>query len=461
MKKIILPILLFAAVIYTNAQDAMTNSGNLQIHSGASVSGFANFTNSATGSLVNNGSLYMKGAVTNNQSSMATGTGTLYLNGSVAQSVNGSQPLKVFNFVSDNNAGIILSNNVHVSGAHTFTNGIIASPSPYFIAYESGSSYSGSNDANHVSGWIKKLGSTDFIFPVGNGTVQRTVALNNLSASSEFNVRFNAGNPPSMNSTQLPLRDVDEYEYWTINKVSGGTAQVNLNWDGSKIYFPNWILSDIVVAGFNGSLWTDNGGTASGDVSTTFNMFTFGSISWVLPMTLIDFTAKRQDNYTKINWKTASEYNMSHFIVERSDDGASFYSIGQVSARNRGIIENYQQLDHVPINKIAYYRLRCVNKDGKEILSRIVTVTESNGGDLLLLNNPVHDRIRLLAGSTLKGSFHYQITMTNGQLVQQGTLTIQTSGQYEIPMNVKMQSGTYVLKVSDQVQSFDYKLLVL
>jgi hypothetical protein len=297
------------------------------------------------------------------------------------------------------------------------------------------------------------------------------VALNNLSVSSEFNVKYNSGNPPSMLATQLPIRFIDPFEYWSVNKTSGGTAQVTMNWDRSKVYFPNWIVADITTAGFNGTVWADNGGTASGNVTTTgtitsnvisaFNMFTFGSKSWVLPVNLIDFTAKRQDNHTQIDWKAAAENNLSHYIVERSDDGTSFYPIGQVSARNSGIEENYQKLDPAAIQKIAYYRLRCVDIDTKEILSRTVTVSDANGGDLVLLNNPVRGQIKLLAGSALKGHFQYQLTMMNGQLVQQGALIIQSGGKYEIPLNIKIQPGTYILKVSDQLQSFNYKLVVI
>ena len=126
MKRITLSItfLLFCCV-YANAQLAFTNSGNLQIHSGAIVSGSGNFTNTSSAVLVNNGSFYVKGNISNDQSSMAAGTGTLYLNGSAAQSVNGSQKLKTYNLVTNNSAGITLNNELSISGTHTFTAGLI------------------------------------------------------------------------------------------------------------------------------------------------------------------------------------------------------------------------------------------------------------------------------------------------------------------------------------------------
>ena len=93
-KLIIIQIGLLLLGNYSNAQQALSNSGNLQIHTGASISGFGNFTNNSSGVLINNGSFNLKGNITNDQSAMSAGTGTLYLNGSVAQSVSGSQTLK-------------------------------------------------------------------------------------------------------------------------------------------------------------------------------------------------------------------------------------------------------------------------------------------------------------------------------------------------------------------------------
>jgi hypothetical protein len=472
MRRIILYIALLPVCAFTNAQDAFTNSGQLQIHTGGSVAGFGAFTNTSTGALVNNASLYVRGNLSNSQASMAVGTGTLYLNGTSVQAVNGTQPFRTFNFISNNASGITLNNNLNISGAHTFTSGIIAtSATPNYLVYEAGSSYSGDADTRHVNGWVKKFGSTNFIFPVGNGTVERTVALNSLSANSEFNARY-LGTTPNPYVTQIPVRVADWMEYWPITKVSGGTATVTMNWDAGKVYFPNWIVPDIVAACYNGSLWTDNGGlgTASGNPATTgtvtsssmssFNLFTFGSISWVLPVTLTGFTAKRQDNSTLVEWKTEKEVNLHHYIAERSDNGTAFYSIAQVAARNSGNTEQYQVRDNNPIRDIAYYRLRMADGDGKESFSRIVAVTDKNNSNLALLTNPVRNKITLVATSQLSGEFRYQLSTMNGQLVQQGTLSILNGGQYEIPLTGKLQQGTYTLKVINQKQSFYYKLLI-
>ena len=403
---------------------------------------------------------------------MATGTGTLYIDGGAAQSISGSATFRTFNFISNNAAGVTLNNNLSVSGAHTFSNGIInSSATPNYLVYEAGSTYSGNGDTRHVNGWVKKIGSTDFVFPVGNGTVERTVALSSLSGSSEFNAKYFA-TTPFTTQRQTPIYEIDPAEYWNINMVSGGTASVTLNWDYSKVYFPNWIIPDIRVAGYNGSLWVNNGGTASGTAATTgtitsasvsgFNLFTFGSQSYILPLNLISFTAQRQDNFTQLAWTTVNEFYVSRFVVERSDDNLHFYAIGELPARNSGNMENYYSRDNSAINGIAYYRLRYIDSDGKEKLSAIVPVTDvKTVNDLQLLTNPVRNKVTLVATGRLTGEFEYQVSMINGQVVQKGMLSVLNSGQYEIPLNGKLQPGTYSLKVTSRVQSFYFKILIL
>src|SRR5689334_25416453 len=116
MKSTIVPLLLLCSCFRLDAQQAMNNRGNLQIHAGATLAGFGNFTNTSTGALVNNGTLYVKGTLTNDQASMSAGSGTLHLNGNSAQAVSGSQSFKTNNLNTNNSAGITLNNNLSIAG---------------------------------------------------------------------------------------------------------------------------------------------------------------------------------------------------------------------------------------------------------------------------------------------------------------------------------------------------------
>jgi hypothetical protein len=416
--------------------------------------------------------LYVKGNLINHQSSISVGTsGILYLNGSNTQTVNGSAQFKTYDLETNNSSGIIFNNDLSVSNAHTFTAGVITASSNYLI-YEAGSSYSGAGDNKHVNGWVKKIGSTDFIFPVGDGTVERTIALNTISASSEFDVKYMHSTPPNNTNVIAPLLYLDQNEYWNLNKVSGGTAKVTMNWDNSKVPFPNWNLSDVRVASYDGSSWSSAGannvsgsstttGTITSNVVSSFSKFGFGAEAFPLPLTLTSFAAKYMSSYTALNWITVNEENVNHFTVERSDDGVYFYSIVQLPARNSGIREIYTTTDNIPINHIAYYRLRIVDIDGKEKLSKTVFISnDDEKRNLTLLTNPVHHNIALIPSNDLNGMFNYFINGINGQLIQQGKLQIESGGKIELPLIQNLKSGIYTLEVKNNLEAFHLTFIV-
>jgi hypothetical protein len=404
---------------------------------------------------------------------MSIGTGTLNLNGTSLQTINGLQTFKTYNLITNNASGFTVNNNLSVSGVHTFTSGIITtSATPNYLVYESGSSYTGDGDNKHVNGWVKKFGSTDFIFPVGNATIERTIALNSLSASSEFNVQY--ASPQTISAAKAPLLYIDPSEYWNIAEVSGGTALVAMNWNTAKMGFPDWKITDIRVASYNsgGSNWASAGGNSvTGNVLTTgsvisnavstFTKFTFGAESFPLPVTLISFTAKYMGNYAAISWTTADEYNVDHFIVERSDDGFNFYSIRQLRARNIPGIQNYMVQDNNPISQVAFYRLRSVDADNKEKLSKTVMISVKNmPAKLLLASNTVEDKIVLLASGNINSVFNYVLVNTAGQLIQSGNLAIQNAGEYDLPINKKPAAGIYFISLINTEQKYSYKILV-
>jgi hypothetical protein len=429
-----------------------------------------NFINTSSAALVNDGNLYIKSDLNSNQPAMSSGAGTLYLDGAAMQTIDGAQPFKTFNLVTGNNTGLLLNANLHVSGAHNFTSGIITTAAtPNYLVYEAGSSYTGSGDNRHVNGWVMKNGTTGFIFPVGNGTVLRTININSLSASSEFAVKYGASTPNTA-QLQAPLVMIDPNEYWEVSKVSGGTAQLTMNWDNTKVAIPSWIEQDIRVAGYNGSVWSSQGGTASGNIATTgaitsnsissFSRFTFGSTSTILPLTLLNFDAKRKNNGTEITWKTAEEQHVSHFVVERSENGVAFYPIGKLSARNSGRTEHYVLTDEKPIATTAYYRLKSIDLDGSSTLSHIVRVSEADAGNMLLVNNPVRDKILLTARGGLTGEFDYSLYDMNGKTVQRGKVNLRTNTQVAVPIVASIPPGTYTINLHKASLFISKKIII-
>ncbi len=473
MKRKLIILFFLALSGSTMAQNAMNNNGNLQIHSGTSITAFGSVTNASSGVLVNNASFYVKGNLTNDQASMAVGTGTLYLNGTSAQTVNGAQTFKTNNLETNNSAGFTLNNNLSVSGTHTFASGLIASSAtPNYLVYEAGSSHTGSTDSRHVTGWVKKHGNTAFTFPVGDATYQRTAAISNLSASSEINCFYNT---PTSNTINLfsPLAKVKANEYWQIDKVSGGTAQITLNWDHSKMAMDNVLLADIVVGHYTGGNWTDAGGagSATGNVTTTgsitstavssFSPFTIGYRSFPVPLKLISFTAERRSGISYLRWITDNEQNVSHFDVQRSFNAVNYSSIGDVAARNSGFRDQYNFEDPSYFKGFAWYRIRSVDIDGKFSYSRIAVVSEADlqSGSFVVMN-PVRTAITVFNKTGEDGVFDYRLFNSAGQLKLRGNVSMVSNGGAVLSLPAQTAAGIYILELVNEKTQFRQKLLV-
>jgi len=435
------------------AQDSLRNTGNLYIHSGAQVNGFGNFTNTAGSQFVNAGNLYLQKNLINDEVMMASGSGTLFLNGSSLQVVAGSQPFKTYHLTTNNTAGVLLNNDLSISGAHTFSAGLITvSSTPNYLVYESGATYIGDNDTRHVNGWVRKNGSDDFSFPVGDGIYERKVALSSLSASSAFTCHYYK---PTFSIFNLmsPLVQVKENEYWQINKLFGGTARITLNWDHSRVAMNHVLVSEILVAYFNISYWNSLGGTAAGNVLTTgqitsapvtnFGSHTFGYTNFPLPLTLTSFSGVRQNSVSRLKWLTENEAGIGYFIIERSFDGVTFSSVGQLNARESGNSEQYTFSDNIAFNGQAFYRLRIVERDGKWSYSDVVVLSDINASDMLTIVNPVHSQIQIQNRSGKSQNFDFRIFSLSGQSFQTGSISMAGFGGTEIPLTQPYSKGVY------------------
>ena len=439
-----------------------TNGFNLTVN--------GNFVNGSSGVLSNNAVFSVKGNITNDKASMSAGTGTLQLNGTSAQTVNGSQPFKTYNLTTNNAAGITLNNNLSVSNVHTFSAGIInTSETPNYLIYEAGSSYSGDADSRHVNGWVKKAGSTNFSFPVGNGSVIRKTTIESLSGSLEFNCKYGA---PTNNATnvQSPLILIDANEYWTINRVSGsGSAQIHLNWNNSKTAYPYYDLSTIRVAHYAGGLWSDIGGSATGNVITTgditsnlvssFGSFTFGSNDFYLPLKL-NITAQHKQGFNLVEWHTNNENNIAYFEIERSLNSITFQKIGVAVSYNT-ISAKYSFKDEQLSTGTVCYRLRSVDRDGNSKYSTLIFVSNSvsQNNELLIVNNVACNLLYLYGNDIYNGLYEYYISNSSGQLLEKGKIQLHTNGYTSLSLPSKNAKGVYVVEVRKGQHKFVKRVL--
>lgn len=182
--------------------------------------------------------------------------------------------------------------------------------------------------------------------------------------------------------------------------------------------------------GFNQPIYI---GTAA-----VFNVTTAGS----LPVKLLRWEAIANNNIVKLQWTSSSEINTSHFIIERSQDGARYNSIATINAAgNSSHNVDYNFEDKNPIRGRAYYRLKMVDVDGKFEYSTIRTVNVSSTSSAFLVKNPIQQTLEVVASE----KSDWQIVNISGQVLKTGKAQI---GRTEIGL-YELAPGNYWIKLTD------------
>ncbi len=214
-----------------------------------------------------------------------------------------------------------------------------------------------------------------------------------------------------------------------------GTQQGYSVTTSGKLYFEN---SNLLIA------VTDVSTPVSIPVSI-IQKITFSNSS--LPLRWVSFTLTNEKAQVKLNWKTENEVNTSHFIIERSVDGSTYESIGQVAANN-GTSSSYSFTDVSPKTGISYYRLKQIDADGKYVYSTVLTVNRTTANTITLLPNPASDFIKI--NSTTAEKLSVKIYAADGKLMITGNYA---SGE-QISIS-KLTTGMYVAFIDGK----PYKLI--
>jgi hypothetical protein len=131
----------------------------------------------------------------------------------------------------------------------------------------------------------------------------------------------------------------------------------------------------------------------------------FADVTSVLTLNIIDcgaplntdfisFTAKREENLTKLNWTTSREEGNVHYAIERSFDGWNFTSIASVNGNNNNNdINYYEWTDSYIFNPVAYYRIRLTAADRQKISRTVRVVSNGHEFDLKVTNPFFHSLI--------------------------------------------------------------------
>ncbi len=187
-----------------------------------------------------------------------------------------------------------------------------------------------------------------------------------------------------------------------------------------------------------------------------------------LPLTWLYFNGVKKDKDVLLRWATGSEINTKNFVVERSYNGSTFAAIGTVNAMGFSTVTtNYSFTDTgalgLPVN-VLYYRLKQVDRDGKNSYSIVVTIRlDRNTTDpvITVYPNPFSQSITLkvIAGSSVDKTNSIDLYTVQGKLVYHKTIDRQgnvTAVLNDLPF---LTSGVYLLKTSVNGNEYTFKIL--
>jgi len=155
-----------------------------------------------------------------------------------------------------------------------------------------------------------------------------------------------------------------------------------------------------------------------------FRFHAVNPLGSALPVTLGEFTGRKQNKTNVLNWNTITENNCKAFEVQRSINGTDFSAIGMVNSQAVNGISNlelaYSFVDVNPKEGHNYYRLRQIDLDGKSTYSKqIDLVVNSNGSVVNVYPNPAKDNVTIDYASNSNASLSLQIIDMSGRVIKQ------------------------------------------
>jgi len=247
---------------------------------------------------------------------------------------------------------------------------------------------------------------------------------------------------------------------------NGNTYIITTLPSGTILYYNGTpVTTDQTITDFNSSLLT-----IAPSVTTLTTTFTYASvdtageqdptpatvtISWtgLLPVTLVDFTAQKENDDVVLNWSTATELNTQSFNIERSDDnGKTWETIGEVLAKgNSAATETYSFTDNSPLNGTNLYRLQEQDNNGSLTYSEIKQIYINTEVSMNVYPNPVNEEEALniqLAGLT-QGSYKITLVSSSGQIIKE--LPLQMTNNSSVTLVIPtagMARGTYMITIN-------------
>jgi len=152
-----------------------------------------------------------------------TASGKVTFTGGNSQTLNGSYNFPFKKLAINKSASHVTSNTtLSVDDTLTLVSGNLITTSSYLLTMKHGSTASGASNSSFVSGPVKKVGNTVFIFSIGSGTTYRPVEITAPSSASDaFTAEYFDTTQVLGSTMDTTLNYISNCGYWSLVRTTG------------------------------------------------------------------------------------------------------------------------------------------------------------------------------------------------------------------------------------------------
>ncbi len=463
--------------------------GNTSLGGNLTISGTTTLT---SGTLtVGANTLNINGSISRTSGNIDAGnaSATVVFGGSTAQTIPASTFTgNINNLTLNNSAGLTINQDISVVGTLTLTSGKLTLGSNHLTlglnATIGGTPFSASNMiiASGDGELRKRFSAANldaFTFPVGTGTSYTPIVLDfisgNFGVDAYMRVRVKNEKSSFLNSnitTYLnrnwivkpfditsPNYSIQLYfnpnattyggDFFTTSSMTIGDLKPVKYSDGTWFQPNDGPFTNATPQGTAGSVVTDH--LVWNNLMSFSEFGGAGGSNQPLPVELLSFNASCVEDQKILSWQTASEYNSSHFDIEKSRDGQSWNVIGQqIAAGNSNELLSYQFVDAEKNNAAIYYRLNQVDVDGKnEYFGPVALACEQNSFEASTLPNPSEDNFFLQINSETEQNSLMILKDMKGQIILREYLVFK-QGINLFKLQPNLSTGIYFIEITTE-----------
>jgi hypothetical protein len=405
-------------------------------------------------------------------------TGILTFDGTASQDYDqGASQLDLNHIVMNNTgAGVNLLTNMYAktgSGSLTLTDGVIVTNNfEVYVQNDDPTVVTGQSDASYVEGNLRRnvqsLGAYEF--PVGHSVKgYQNAEIEFIIATSIGNLLARFDEYPGAIPTQGGSECSTTYNipnedngYWTINAdANSNTGKYNVtlyptnatNTGGAS----GWTVTKKPTIstgtwGLNGKcVPSSTAAIVMRDSLQGFSVFGAAQATVPLPLTLVYFDGKIENDVNHLYWETAAEYNSDHFKLLRSTDGINFDVIGELNAAgNSNTMRYYDFIDYDPADK-SYYQLSLVDQNGSAEYSDVVFLKRNSSlSDINVFPNPNTGMFDINIRAIANMEVSYRVMDYTGRLVQEDVMDLSSGSNTQRIDLTNDANGIYTLIIFDE-----------